>query len=255
MWRLRLDAGAGRMALETRDADLLLAEFYTLDLSQHLLSKLPFPAAKNWWLGLEDAHNGLLLLHGYGNRQIGEHKGIMAYTSETGELQWEQPELAFYGVSEEGVLAFDTELQNLALLNANTGTILTKNVSVGNGAQQVAAYNAIRSQDCIYPMLYLQGEAYFTEVSNFVQYSLQVSPVKGIEYAETDKYVIVSYYAENKEEKLDNWLAVFDLDGKLIMNEQIAHTLSGIGSDTFIIFKQKLYFIRQRNSLVVYSLK
>jgi hypothetical protein len=251
---MRLDAATALMALEVRDADLLLADFYSLELKQHKLTKLPLPAAKNWWLGLEDLHQGLLLLHGYGDRQLGQHKGIMAYTAQEGYLQWQHPELAFYGVTADGILALNLQDQKLYLLDPQTGTILPESVSLEGGAIAVAAYNNISSQACTYPMLYLEGEPYFAEVQNFLKDQLQVEAVRGIEYAETEQHILVSFYTETAAGKLDNTLSVFDLSGNLQLQQRIAHGLSGIGSDTFIIFNHNLYFIQQRNILVVYSL-
>ncbi|WP_162425766.1 DUF4905 domain-containing protein [Pontibacter pudoricolor] len=254
VWRMRLDSAANRLAFELRDADLLLADFYSLDLDQHKLEKLPMPAAKNWWLGLEDAHEGLLFIHGYGDRQIGQHKGIFAYDAATTNLQWQQPELAFYGVTKDGVLALDLQDQNLKLLQFKTGTIVAENVSLDSGANAVADYNTVKSQACTYPMLYLEGESYYNEVCNFLEHKLNVKPVKGIEYAETGQNFYTGFYTENAHGNLDNTLCVFNLDGELQLQQCIAAGLSGIGSDTFIIFNHKLYFIRQRNILVVYSL-
>ncbi|HEY4652329.1 MAG TPA: DUF4905 domain-containing protein [Pontibacter sp.] len=254
MWRLRLDPKANFLGLEVRDADLLLADFYTLELAGHELRKLPLPAAKNWWLGLEDVHDGLLLLHGYGNRQVGEHKGIMAYDAVTGVQVWQQTELAFYGITAAGILALDLQQKTLALLQANSGTIAGKEVSLESGAMAIANYSSVRYQTCTYPMLYLEGEPYFMEVAAFLAQQLQVSAICGIEYAETQKHLVISFYTQSADGKIDNNLSVFDLDGRLQLNERIAHRLSGIGSDTFIIFNEKLYFIQDRNTFVVYSL-
>ncbi|MER2997623.1 DUF4905 domain-containing protein [Pontibacter populi] len=251
---MRLDAAANRLAFEVRDADLLLADFYTLSLCNYKLDKLPLPAAKNWWLGLEDAYEGLLFLHGYGDRQVGQHKGILAYNAATINLQWQQPELAFYGVTIDGVLALNLQGQNLKLLQTKTGTIVSQNVSLDGGATAVASFNTVRSQACTYPMLYLEGEPYYSEVCDFLKHKLKVKPVKGIEYAETEQNIFTGFYTEDAHGNLDNTLCVFNLDGELQLQERIAHGLSGIGSDTFIIFNHKLYFIRQRNILVVYSL-
>nr|WP_255481137.1 DUF4905 domain-containing protein [Pontibacter sp. Tf4] len=251
---MRLDTTANRLGLEVRDGDLLLADFYSLELSRNELTKLPLPAAKNWWLGLEDAHESLLLLHGYGNRQVGEHKGIFAYSSETGKLAWEQPELAFYGIAATGVLALEPEQKTLVQLQPDSGTIVRQNVSLVRGAEEVANYSRARYQHCTYPMLYLEGEKYFAEVADFLRQQLHVEPMGGIEYAEAGEYIVVSYYTTAANSKTDNMLSVFDLHGKPKLNKHLARGLSGIGSDTFIIFNQKLYFIQDRNTLVVHNL-
>ncbi|NEM98386.1 DUF4905 domain-containing protein [Pontibacter burrus] len=254
VWRLRPDTTADRLGVEVRDADLLLTDFYTLCAEQHVLHKLPLSATKNWWLGLEDAHDGLLFLHGYGDRQIGEHKGIFAYDAAGGKLVWEQPELAYYGINSDGVLALDLKQKNLLQLQSDTGTITMQNVSLESGAAAVANYSNTRFQNCITPMLYLEGETYFAEVADFLEQQLQLQAVRGIEYAETDTCIVISFYISTPDGKLDNVLSVFDLSGELQLNTRIALGISGIGSDTFIIFNKKLYFIQDRNILTVYSL-
>ncbi|WP_162056220.1 DUF4905 domain-containing protein [Pontibacter pamirensis] len=256
MWRIRVDTAAQSLALEVRDADLLLASFYTLDASAYTVKLLPLPQAKNWWQGLEDAQGGFLFLHGYGDRKMGQHKGINAIAEASGKAVWEVPELAFYGLVPEGVVVYPaaTPEATFDVLQLDTGQPNRTGVPQQQAAEEVAQYSHTRYKDAVFPALYLEVEIYFDEVKNFLAVQLNTEAVSGLEYAETDGALVVSYYERAAENTLTNYIAVFDLDGGLLLKEQLADGLSGIGSDTFFIFMHDLYFIRNKTSLEVYRL-
>jgi hypothetical protein len=256
VWRIRLDTVAGRLALEVRDSDVLLAHFYTLDCHSHTLTQLDLPERHTWWLGLEDAHQGLVYLHGYGDRKLGQHKGIRALLSGTGEEAWYNPDLAFYGVDQDGILVYEaaTPEAPLQLLEAREGKLLQSGISQQIAAARVGAFSQQRYREVSYPFLYQEGEEYFDEVRVFLSQQLHCQAVKALEYAETDQEIIISYYLAGEKNKLDNFLAVFDLNGFLHLNELLAGGLNGVGSDTFFIFMRSLYFVQNKDSLKAYSL-
>lgn len=256
MWRIRLDAAANLLALEVRDADLLLASFYTLNAATHRLQLLPLPQAQSWWQGLEDTQGGSLFLHGYGDRKMGQHKGIKAIAAASGEVLWEVPDMAFYGFTPEGVLAYPAAAPDAPFgeLQLNTGKPLRTGVPQLQAAEEVAQYSQTRYRHAVFPALYLEGEPYYDELRDFLVAHLNAAAVKGIEYAETETALVVSYYEQEAGNTLKNYIAVFDLDANLMLKEQFAEGLSGIGSDTFFIFMHDLYFIRNKTILEVYRL-
>jgi len=245
------------LALEVRDPDLLLTRFYTLDTHTYTLGQLEVPQAKAWWQGLEDAEHGHLYLHGYGNRQLGQHRGIAAYSETSKGKVWEAEALAFYGLAEAGLLAYNPQQpeQPLQALNPHTGQLVGGvTFSQQQAAEEVARYSRRRFSDCLYPVLYREGEEYFEQVQAFLQEQLQVQAVQALEYAETETTLVISFYTSDAEGKLLNELAVFGLDGKLHRKMKIASGLNGFGSDTFFIFKHKLYFILNKDILQVFQL-
>ncbi|MDX5419326.1 MAG: DUF4905 domain-containing protein [Hymenobacteraceae bacterium] len=256
VWRIRIDTVAGRLAVEVRDSDLLLASFYTLDCHSHTLQQLELPEKHTWWLGLEDTHQGRLYLHGYGDRKLGQHKGIRAFSAETGKEEWQQPELAFYGVDAAGIIAYDpTALEKpLCLLNTHDGKVLQSNIMQKMAADRVQVYSRERFGSVGYPILYREGEEYFEQVRQFLVQELDCEPIREMEYAETENAIVISYYVAGEKNKLDNFLAVFDLNGFLHLNELLAGGLDGVGSDTFFIFMRSLYFVQNQVSLKAYSL-
>jgi hypothetical protein len=239
-----------------RDGDVLLADFYTLNLHDYTLKQFLLPPGKSWWQGLEDAHDGIILLHGYGDRKLGQHKEIKAYAANSHLLQWEMPEHTFYGVARDGILAFATASPEtgLVMLSTDRGEVSREGISQQQAAELVQQFTALRHAACIYPVNYLAGEPYFNEVKQFIAHELKVEPVRALEYAESSDFIVVSYYLQNSDTKLDNYLVVFNTDGRLVLKECLGVGLSGLGSDTFIIFNQNLYFLQYKDILKVYKL-
>ncbi|WP_276497046.1 DUF4905 domain-containing protein [Pontibacter litorisediminis] len=256
MWRIRLDSGTACLALEVRDPDLLLTRFYTLETSSYTLAQLGLPEAKAWWQGLEDAAHGNVYLHGYGNRQMGQHKGIFAFSEADHSKVWEQGELAFYGVAKAGVLAYAPDRPELPMqvLSPATGAATGTTYSQEQAAAEVTLYSQARFSSCLYPVLYREGEPYFAQVRAFLQEQLQVQPLQALEYAETENALVISFYTGGADGKIQNDLAIFDLAGNLHRKMKIGSDLSGIGSDTFFIFNHNLYFILNKDILQVFQL-
>ncbi len=207
-------------------------------------------------MGLEEAYAGQVYLHGYGDRKLGQHKGIWALAAGGEGAIWHQPELAFYGLAQNGLLAYEAaaQEQGLLLLDTQTGQMLQRAISQEHAAEQVQAYSSVRDAVVVYPTLYKEGETYFEQVRDFLVQRLDCQPVSAIEYAETDNYLVVSYYLTTEKNKLDNFLAVFDLNGFLHLNEPLAVATDGVGSDTFFIFMRSLYFVQTKATLKAYSL-
>lgn len=256
MWRIRIDTACRQLALEVRDPDLLLAYFYTLDTGNFILHKPEINPSKAWWQGLEDAQYGLMYLHGYGDRKTGQHKGITALAANTGKAKWTLDEMAFYGFSDEGLLVYkaDAPEEPLTAVDPATGVTLQTGLSQQTAALHTAQFSETRFRDCVYPVMYKQGEPYFEDVCNFLVFQAGSKPVQAIEYAELNNCIIISYYEEGSEGNLDNFVVVYDLEGKLHLNVKLGAGLSGIGSDTFFIFNLQLYLLCDKQILQVYRL-
>lgn len=255
MWRICLDTVQSRLAIEVRDAEVLLAHFFSLDARIFNLLPIQLENTLTWWLGLEDAHDGLVFLHGYGDQQMGEHKGIRAFAVPANTMQWEQDTLRFYGVGEQGLLVQPADAAtSFKVVNYRTGAETGEVISQQQVVDAIAGFHEERYKNCIFPMHYRQGEAYFTMVQEFLEAQLNIKATGAIEYAETEKFIISSYYEKDREDKLNNGLTVFDLRGNLYLHVTLGTRLKGIGTDTFFIFGKNLYFIQDRNSLVVHSL-
>ncbi len=198
-----------------------------------------------------------MFIHGYGDRKLGEHKGIKAVSAAASSVEWEERSLCFYGLAEEGLVAYPASVPEggFVLLDYASGKILRRDLSQQAAFDLVNKKSLNRHKACSFPLLYKEGEAYFEQVKQFLMAQLPSEPIGAIEYAETADFLFCAYYEKDDAEKLQCKLAVFDLEGNMYLHETLGSGLTGIGSDSFFIFGGNLYFIRNRSSFVIYSLQ
>ena len=103
------------------------------------------------------------------------------------------------------------------------------------------------------PLHYLESSTHFNTVSNFLKEKFNISPIKGVDYIETQQVIVISYYIW-KDDQLANFLLIMDQDGSIRSHELLADKLSAIGIDTFFILGSSLFTIRQKEELLKYDI-
>ncbi len=106
--------------------------------------------------------------------------------------------------------------------------------------------------DISYASAYPEESEYFQW---FVQYfaNLDIIPCKQIEYLKIKAQILISYYKESQKE-LTNSLAILDESGDILENILLEEQLTGIGKDTFFVFRNKAIFVTQKSTLNIYDL-
>ncbi|SMD38810.1 hypothetical protein SAMN04488029_3889 [Reichenbachiella faecimaris] len=89
----------------------------------------------------------------------------------------------------------------------------------------------------------------------FVQYfaKYNIIPCRQIEYLKANDAVLISYY-EERENGLVNTLVILDNEGEILESILLVDELSGIGKDTFFVYRNKAIFVTQKNTLNIYDL-
>ncbi len=103
------------------------------------------------------------------------------------------------------------------------------------------------------PFQYLAGEPDFETVKNFVKSKRNLIPKLGAEYLEYADYVIISYYVGDPNAFI-NQLAIFNLQGECLYEEEIGRNLKGIGINTFFIASGHLFFVKNKTELVTFRI-
>ncbi len=128
-------------------------------------------------------------------------------------------------------------------------------IDLRSGSEMKAAPSADKpqgQQHISYATAYPDSSGYFQW---FVQYfgDHGIIPRRQIEYLKTDQNILISYY-EKDETGLANSLAILDQDGQLLECILLEDRLTGIGKDTFFVFRNKAIFVSQKNTLNIYDL-
>lgn len=128
--------------------------------------------------------------------------------------------------------------------------IHTKEVIEGGDAEK----EVVQVSKTIFPPLhYLETNPYFNTVSAFFRETLSLSPVKAVDYLETQGLIVISYYIW-KSNDLANFLLIMDKNGSIKIHELLADQLTTIGIDTFFVIQSSLFTIRQKKELLIYDI-
>lgn len=130
-----------------------------------------------------------------------------------------------------------------------------RGLSVSDGKPVAVEASSIerKDEDVIRPHQYISGEADFEIVCQFIGRKLDIIALLGAEYLEWDKYIFISYYKGSPASYV-NCFSVFDLEGKLLLNEEIGTNLIGIGWNTFFIVSGHLFFVKNKTELVTFRI-
>jgi len=109
------------------------------------------------------------------------------------------------------------------------------------------------TNDTVQPFQYLDGEADFETVKNFLKTKLEITPRLGVEYREYANLIIISYYMGDPA-AFANQVAIFNLRGECLYKEEIGTNLKGIGINTFFIVSGHLIFVKNRTELVTFRI-
>ena len=254
IWKIKPDLLTQNLTLEIRQPKMRQAGFFIINTETGKLEMDNFQTEERWWTGMEAAHNGVILLHGYEQtKETGRHLGITAVSETSGQVIWEKPTLTFLGlITDENLLA-ENAFSLLVELDLKTGAETKYSFPKEHAKTQIRAFrnklnNAIKS-----PLPYLPADAYYPLLQDFIKQKTGRAAEQTIEYLETENRILMSFYAEN-DSVLANFLLVSSAQGEVLLDFYLQQNVNGLGSDTFFIFAEKLFFIQDKTSLACFLL-
>jgi len=124
IWRLEIDSLSDTIYIETRTTDRQVA-FTSVNLNTGETNFENYTTPERWLTGIEAAHDGFLLLHGYQSENSPVHKGITVIGKDAGAV-WSNYTYAFDHLTVNGPVVFNTQIQpkKLFLIDIRTGAIV-----------------------------------------------------------------------------------------------------------------------------------
>ncbi|MEL6537909.1 MAG: hypothetical protein AAFQ98_20985 [Bacteroidota bacterium] len=205
------------------------------------------PWPEKWWTHLAAVTNSQVLVREYANEQTPEHQHLHALNLADGLPQWDVENFSMVAVSDTIAYGY--------LSNGNTK--VWSSVSLDSG--QILSTNESASIDqennpVVRPFLYREEDARFDTVREFILQGSGETPIWGAEYLETDFGVGLSWYAIGPNKKGINHFWWMDSRGQRVLELELGTGLAGMGQDTFWVYSNKLFFIKDKKDLVGYAL-
>lgn len=244
IWNTLADEDNRRLFVEVRDVQQKRVSFSALNLQNNEWLWKDVSLEEPWWITLAGVAGDILLLTLYTDAANPEKKSLLAYDVLKNEIAWWYNGFSLSAAGRRHVRGVDSKFPSREIvLDPFTGKQL-QDVDFDLGVSQ--NFPVIR------PFQYEERSGHFITVKNFLETRLGIQPLFSIEYLEWGSLIATSVYV--KEEELANYLYVFDPEGELILTEKLGENLKGVGLDTFFIFSDHLFFVKNKRELVSYRI-
>ena len=240
VWKLIIDESHDLLLIEARDEEEREVTFSAIDLHQQKELWLDYLLEEPWWLTMQYAQNGILLITEFEDDQNPISKYIIAIDAAKGEGLWQM----------EGL--FESANKEFALIKTNDSQLLQVGLRNGLATPLDTTGEASFSRDLatslIFPQHYPQNSEYFNTVAAFLSDRLQTTPTLAIDYIEVNGLIIIAYYELN-DIHYHHQLVIFSQEGKLIHLLALGQGLTGVGNEPFLLYKDLLLFVKDKKQV------
>lgn len=212
---------------------------------------------EKFWIGIEATKSRYLVLHQFEKPDMPNHKKIINVDLITGEILWVNDDLTYYDMDEDFIYGFAPKFEDKEFyqLSIEDGTI--KN-NLGNEEQSKPVLNSISEKD--------YSRYTFTEMMSESTSSNEVKELATkiigenfyfnfCEYIDKGNILIFNYYDKIAPQSLINRLAIYDKsEGKPILIETLNSSTPAPLPDSFFMYDDDLYFVKDKIELVAYRL-
>lgn len=211
---------------------------------------------EKFWIGIEGSRSKYLVLHQFEKPDMPNHKKIINVDLISGEVIWVNDNLTFYDMDENFIYGYAQKFDEREYFQLSIEDGSIKN-SLGNEEQSKFYLNSISEKD--------YSRYLFTEtIGQFHQRPKELitkiigdnSFINFCEFIEHRNYFIFNYYDKIAPHSLTNRLVIFDNhQGKTVLTETLNLSTPAPVPDSFFVFDDDLYFIKNKTELVAYRLK
>ncbi|MCX8010147.1 MAG: DUF4905 domain-containing protein [Ignavibacteria bacterium] len=259
IWRIML-SNLGHLILEERDLSAKKVYFSCFNYSSgksYWIDKQFL--SEDFWIGIETVQDDILVLHKFEKPDFPTHKGIIAVDLNTGSLLWNNNELVFDFIDDDKIYASKTKFESreFFILKCKTGEVIS---SVGNDVQLINEIRELVDEESKYAAYLfptqLSNEENFQEESKLVLRTIGDTKYLGyVEFINFASLFIFNCYEKIIDSSLVNKLYIYDKSSqKILFSEVLNQSTPAPIPDSFFIYEDILYFIKNKNEIVALKL-
>jgi len=259
IWRI-LISDSDKLILETRDANTkeVFYQCFNLENGEKIFSDLQLE--EKFWLGIEAVYKEIIFFHKFPKPDLPGHKQIIAFDIASAKILWTNTVLSFLFIYNDAVYGFQQgfEERYFFALDYLSGELIK---DLGDDYKTI---NALRNQAeeekdwsaYIYPKIFTNdendariGEAIKTHTKNLA--------IEGeVEYNLYQDLLLFNHHSKVFEGSLVNKFSAVDLtSSKIVLSEVLNANAASLFTDSFFVYKNFLFLLREKNEVVVYQLE
>lgn len=256
VWRIVPDVDNNFVLIEIRQEKTKTVSFISLNITSGKMVLLESPALSlDWWSGISSVISGKAILHRYPQTDVPEPMGMYVFDLQSGKNDWFADLNILYRSEDNYLISYRNERsgrtwQKISLI---TGKIVEDRLDESNLLTDVIS-EVKEHPKLQYPVQYLEGSEHFITVVDYLNTEFGIKPVKSIDYLEKEGYIIVSFYIFADSDSLNNHLWVLDSEsGDIVLKQLLTQNTKGVGLDTFFVFNDLIFCIKNKTELSVYE--
>jgi len=211
---------------------------------------------EKFWTGIEDTKSNLLFLHMFEKPDMPLHKKIIAVNLIDGTIDWINHELTYFACDDNFIYAYkqNFESKEYFKLEKESGQIIS---SLGNEEDAKPYLNLIPEKNYSRylfssPISQLENEVLINLIRN---HAINSKYNAFIEYILFKDFLIFNFYDKASEAFLINKLFIINqYSQKILHTETINSATPAPVPDSFFIYDDILYFIKNKKELIAYKL-
>lgn len=243
VWNLMLTEDGEHLLFEIRDDQAYKTSYFMLNLLDFHFNLNEVIFEEDWWIGVTYATNRLVLFHTFENQDNPDNKSYFAFDVEQSKVLWQKNGLNITDVNAAIALNINSSNQEKEFINLNSG----------EKTPPSEFKPSIQNKKLDPTFHYPEGSDYFTTVSKFLAPLLNIHIVGGVNYFQSKKRIIISYYVKQQEGLL-NALIVLNKKKEILLQQTLGKGLSGISDNTFFIYDDNLIFVKEKHHFFIYPL-
>ena len=253
IWRI-VPAG-GNIILEERVQLRKEVFFSCINLASGEYIFRDYQPAEKFWIGIESVHNGVIYFHKYAKPDMPGHKEIIAVDLYSQETLWNSDKYSFLYAVENRIYAYHTvfEGRKYVILDPGTGeTVKTlEENEVDINELRFKSYDNEFFRDSFFPVL-CSIEDPAVRVASAVSDKKIAGRVECIKHR---GHYFLSFHFEESRGLLRNLFCIVEITPeKIIFKEVLNQKTEKFIPENFFIKGDRLYLIKEKSELKVYSL-
>lgn len=249
-----------KLIIETRDADKKEAYYQCLESGSGKLVFKNVQLDEKYWLGIEAIYKDIIFFHKYSKPDMPGHRCIIAFDINGKKIIWESEEYAFLFVYENLVYCYRQKFEgrDFYCLDYITGEVKE---NLGNDFVKInelkkTADDSKDYSNYLFPVIYDGSVIQDIRIKSIIDnYSCNLEIIGNIEYTVHNNLLLFNAHMKKEGAWIVNEFISADLlSGKIIFSELINTNLNAYAPDSFFIYKEKLFLLKDKKELLVYKL-
>jgi len=259
IWRI-LISNTDKLILETRNINTKEVFYccFKLNTGKKIFSGLQLE--EKYWIGIETVYNDIIFFHKFPKPDLPGHKEIIAFDINEQKVIWSNKETAFLfiynnkvygfkqGFEERFFYAFELMTGELAEDLGTDFKTVNKLKSLADKQQNWELY--------LYPEVFHKGETNNDIEKLILKQTNDLDIVGEVEYNICQNILFFNYHILLTDNTYINKFFAEDLNtGKIILSEVLNKESKSLFTDSFFIYKDLLFLLKEKNEIEVYRLK